>query len=321
MTKRMSMLIGLTTLALLAGPALALEPGDPAPAINLQWVKGGPHDLKAGKGKNVFVIEFWATWCGPCRMSMPHLTELQKKYKDKGLVIIGVAMSDEATETINAFLKVMGDKVGFSIGIDKNNDTARAYMAPVGARGIPYSFVIDKEGRFVWHGSPFELDPIIEQCLAGTFNYKARPALIKYFEAAVAADQAENADQKKDLAKKARELGEEVLKIAAKNPDVLDMLCWNIMTLQVLKTRDVDLAKKASKMAYEASEGKDPSILDTYARILWETGEKAKAVEVQKKAVELGKDLDPQVVTSMKARLKEYLNKMPASAPATQASR
>jgi len=72
-----------------------------APPVNLvrvaaalkisDWVKGKPVDLAAGKGKQVYVIEFWATWCGPCRTSIPHLTELQKKFKDKGVTFVGVS--------------------------------------------------------------------------------------------------------------------------------------------------------------------------------------------------------------------------------------
>ena len=164
MIKQMSILIGFMALVILVRPSLALDVGDPAPPVKLDWVRGGPHDLKAAKGKNVLVLEFWATWCGPCRMSLPHLGELQKKYKDKGLVVIAVAMSDEPPSLIKSFIEKMGDKADFTVALDQKNDTARAYMMPVGANGIPYSFVIDKDGVLAWHGSPFGgLDQVIEQ--------------------------------------------------------------------------------------------------------------------------------------------------------------
>jgi thiol-disulfide isomerase/thioredoxin len=323
MIKRTSMLIGILAL-MLAGPSLIAEVGDPAPPLKVDWIRGGPHDLKAGKGKNVFVLEFWATWCGPCRMSMPHLTELQKKYKDKGLVIIGVAMGDEPAPVIKTFLNQMGDKIDFSVAQDQRNDTARAYLLPLHVNAIPYSFVIDKDGVLAWHGSPFGgLDQVIEQCLAGTYNVKARSALMKYFQTAVEADMATNPTQKKDQAKKAREIGDDLLKIAAKSPDVLDALAWNILRLPQLKTRDMDLARKASKAAYDATEGKDASVLDTYASILWDAGEKTEAVKQEKAAIALTKD--DQMLAMFKQRLKEYETVLkidpPTSAPATQASR
>ena len=68
----------------------ALEMGDPAPEIQIKgWVKGDAVKLSELKGKKVVVLEFWATWCGPCIKGIPHLTELQEQYKDD-VVVIGV---------------------------------------------------------------------------------------------------------------------------------------------------------------------------------------------------------------------------------------
>src|SRR5262249_22509158 len=81
-----------------------------APLKISDWVKGKPVELAAGKGKQVFVIEFWATWCGPCRTSSPHLTELQKKFKDQGVTFVGGGA--EATDTVKWFVARMGGKAG-----------------------------------------------------------------------------------------------------------------------------------------------------------------------------------------------------------------
>ncbi len=324
MLKRTSILICLAGVALVAGPASALQVGDKAPPISVSWIRGGPYDLQEGKGKNVFVLDFWATWCGPCRMSMPHLSELQKKYKDKGLVVIAVAMSDEPASLVKSFIERMGDKADFAVALDKANNTARSYMAALGVNGIPYSCVIDKDGLLAWHGSPLAgLDQVVEQCLAGTYNLKARTALVKYFETAIEADHTENTDQKKDLNHKAGELGKDVLKLAAKTPEVLDLLAWNILSLPMLKTRDLALAKAAAKMAFDVTEGKNASILDTYANVLWQEGSRQEAVELQRKAVALAKD--EQLIAMLKGRLEQYEKDLkanpPTSAPATQASR
>src|SRR5687767_13027650 len=94
-----------------AGTARAIELGDPAPELQIaKWVKGEPvKEFEKGK---VYVVEFWATWCGPCRTSIPHLTEMQKKYEDK-VVFIGV--SDEDAETVAPFVDKMGDEMAYRV--------------------------------------------------------------------------------------------------------------------------------------------------------------------------------------------------------------
>ena len=91
--------------------------GDEAPAISVsQWVKGDPVDrLDPNK---TYVVEFWATWCGPCRVSIPHLTELQKKYKDKGVTIIGVSVWSRIRDAVAPFVEQMGDKMDYTVAID-----------------------------------------------------------------------------------------------------------------------------------------------------------------------------------------------------------
>ncbi len=109
--------LGLFTVATFA---MAAELGDPAPPLQIsEWVKGGPVKLADGKGKTIYVIEFWATWCPPCRASIPHLTELQKKFKDKGVVFVGI--SNEKLATVKKFVKQMGDKMDYVVAIDQDD--------------------------------------------------------------------------------------------------------------------------------------------------------------------------------------------------------
>src|SRR5437868_2205978 len=80
--------------------------GDPAPKLEVkEFVKGEPV-VRLEKGKT-YVVEFWATWCGPCRATIPHLTELQKKYKD--ITFIGVSVWEREPGAVKPFVAEMGD--------------------------------------------------------------------------------------------------------------------------------------------------------------------------------------------------------------------
>lgn len=139
--------------------------GDPAPALSVsEWVKGGPVTLADGKGKTVYVVEFWATWCPPCRESIPHLTELQKKYKDKGVVVIGVTTEDAAD--VQSFVTAQGAAMDYVVAVDKDGKTTEAYMDAFGEDGIPHAFIVDTAGAIVWHGHPLDgLDEAVAKFL------------------------------------------------------------------------------------------------------------------------------------------------------------
>jgi thiol-disulfide isomerase/thioredoxin len=162
----------LTTLAFTAFAApepegVTLKVGDPAPKLQVdKWLKGDPiKSLEKGK---VYVIECWATWCGPCIASMPHVTKLQAKYKDKGVVVIGVNVWERDLSAPEPFVKKMGDKMGYAVATDVlpvTNDgstgpgaMATTWLKAAGRNGIPCSFIVDREGKIAWIGHPMMME-------------------------------------------------------------------------------------------------------------------------------------------------------------------
>jgi len=145
--------------------------GDRAPALSIdKWVKGGPV-TGYEKGK-VYVVEFWATWCGPCIAAMPHLAELQKKHADAGLTVIGVTSRD-SRNTLDAVERMVQDKADvmtYTVAWDEDRETWNAFMRAAGQGGIPCSFIVNQEGRIAYIGHPLAMDATLEQVVAGTHD-------------------------------------------------------------------------------------------------------------------------------------------------------
>src|SRR5205823_5626822 len=88
---------------LFACTSRAVELGEAVPSLKIdQWVKGPAVDLRDGRNKTIFVVVFWESGCDACRNSLPHLTELQKRFKVQGVVVIGI--SEEPADTLKAFV-------------------------------------------------------------------------------------------------------------------------------------------------------------------------------------------------------------------------
>jgi thiol-disulfide isomerase/thioredoxin len=360
--------------------------GIEAPPLSIaHWVKGGPVDITAGKGKKIFVVEFWATWCPPCKVTIPHLTETQKKYAGKDVVIVGI--TDEDVKLVREFLSQMGSKMEYVVAVDDNGKTSKAYMEAFGIETIPHAFIIDKSGKIVWQGNPMEgFDEALESVVNGSFSIekeiKKNIADKKFrdFIDAVEKDDTNKINQiGAELEKLDKEVGglvkdrpfkteemwklvkfsmlmseyrnalmsgkpeaEEIAKKAAEftpkeinfeeiknnlklqksaidyfqalsadadeatitnlakvvgetrctNSVLLSQISWAILTNEKLKKRDIPLALKLAKAAYENSDAKDEDIVQVYARALFENGQKDEAIKYQKIAIDLCKEKD-----------------------------
>jgi thiol-disulfide isomerase/thioredoxin len=140
--------------------------GDLAPELDVQFIKGEPLSLEAGRGRKVFVVEFWATWCAPCVYSIPHLTNLQRKYRADGLVVVGI--SDESPMVAQPYVDEKGDTMDYHVAVDRGDKTKPMYFDGFGLEsGIPEAFLIDHNGRIAWHGHPMNpfMDIMIQRLL------------------------------------------------------------------------------------------------------------------------------------------------------------
>lgn len=154
-----------------------LTVGDKAPKLQVgKWVQGDP--VTEFKNDKAYIVEFWATWCGPCRQSIPHLNEVYKKYKDKGLVVIGQDVWEEDEDEVPKFVKQMGDKMTYRVALDDKKSSEKGAMADTwmkaaGQNGIPTAFVIAKSGEIAWIGHPMSLkEQLLDEVLAGNFDVK-----------------------------------------------------------------------------------------------------------------------------------------------------
>lgn len=149
----------------------ALKAGDPAPPLKAtKWLTGAEVTTFA-PGK-VYVVEFWATWCGPCIVMMPHLGDIQEELGPKGLTVIGFTSKDpnNSQDKVVKFVDKRGDKLGYTIAYADDRETYDAYMKAAGKSGIPCSYVIGKDGKIAYIGHPLFLDEVLAKVMDGTWD-------------------------------------------------------------------------------------------------------------------------------------------------------
>ncbi|MFO1490512.1 MAG: redoxin family protein [Kiritimatiellia bacterium] len=304
----------------------ALKIGDAAPPLKVgKWIKGDP--VKALEAGKLHVLEFWATWCGPCVAAIPHVSELQKKHAD--VVFIGVNVWEDDPEKVEGFVKDMGDKMNYRVVLDDvpagadKGAMAETWLEAAGQNGIPCSFLVGKDGKILWVGHPMQLEGVLDAVLAGTFDPEKQKAEAEKESAMEKkfADALDGVNSPEDALAALEKLGKDNPELAAQTTSMrfgimisalkdydgayklaaqiaetskddaqsLNELAWMILTAPGLEKRDIALATKMAERAVEVSKGEDAAILDTLARAFFEAG-RAKAIETQKKAIEKADD-------------------------------
>jgi thiol-disulfide isomerase/thioredoxin len=303
--------------------AVTLRTGSRAPALSVEkWVKGEP--VKRFEPGKVYVVEFWATWCAPCVQGMPHLTELQERYRDKGVTVIAVTSRDSnnTLEKVEALVAEKGGEgMGFTVAWDRGRESNEAYLSASGQTGIPCAFVVNQEGKLAFIGHPMWLDLPLEKVVAGEWDIEAGRRQVTELErkleevydlsgrnamAALAALRelekgapvvAKGLGDLKFMLllrsgkrEEAYAVGREVVAEAKRARDAakLNRVARVVVDpSQGVKEPDLGFAAEAAEAAVEVTGEKDSACLDTLAMVLYLKGEAGRAAAMQAKAVAL----------------------------------
>ncbi len=188
---RRSALLLLVILLLVASPSMPASPpnssdrpfpllaGDPAPALAVSaWIKGDP--VPRFEPGRVYLLDFWATWCGPCVAGFPHLSEIQARHRDR-VTVIAVNVLEMQPQLVPAFVEKQGERMAFAVATDSIPAGKEAmaglaftgWLYDSGTDAIPAEFIVDGGGRVAWIGFSSEADSVLEAVIVGTWDTDA----------------------------------------------------------------------------------------------------------------------------------------------------
>jgi thiol-disulfide isomerase/thioredoxin len=259
--------------------------GDVAPMLTVErWIKGTP--VRIGPGTNILVVDFWATWCGPCRKGIPELTAVQKRFADKGVIVIGI--SDEPPAKVAEFVAAQGAGMDYRVAVDSSKRSMKDWHAAFGATSIPHAFIVGTNGIVLWHDNPLgTLEKTLERVVNGTFdierarNYETGDRYVKQYTAMVS---------KPNAAEKAAPLGEKILAEHTQDWRVPNRLARAILTDPQVRSRDLPLALRAATKSVELTRRQASDALEMLARAQFATGSKSEALATANEAIKVCRD-------------------------------
>jgi thiol-disulfide isomerase/thioredoxin len=330
----LAMLAGIGSVALTSPAASALQQddklkvGSDAPSIDgLDLVQGELADRP-----QVRVVEFWATWCGPCKASIPHINDMYKSLRRRGLEVIGV--SDEKPEVVANFLRMQGDRMSYVVAIDPEKKVNERFMGAAGKSGIPCAFVVGPKGKVVFIGHPMdeEFDRAVRLSLDGrydpTITKKAAPILaaarraagvrnfaeayrrfdeaialspVVMYDAAAERYRTILVDEANEEA--ARAYARRMLEMYGSDAPALRDLALTLAADASLPSNDLETAQMAADKLSEVAQAGDPDAFKVSATVAYAKGDFAAASELQRKAWRIA---PPEAKADYKTALDAY---------------
>lgn len=305
--KRIALLTALVSI--FSSSLFAAKIGDKAaPLVIKDWVKGSA--VNVHDGKNIYVVEFWATWCGPCRTSIPHLTDLQKKFKDKHVVFIGI--SDEDKSDVAPFVKEMSAKMDYVVACDKDRETSTGYMKAYDQSGIPTAFIVGKDGKVLWFGHPMDnLEETLTEIVAGKFDLTAA---IKRDEGRALVGEFQQLNAQGDP--KAKAIGTKLLTLFADDPKALTALAFEAVADPKAPQRDFAFAESALDAAEKAPGSELHFVKAVRAVVRFESGKTDEGMKLIDEAIAAAEHAPDKAQYNsfkrvMKARIEEVQKQQP----------
>jgi hypothetical protein len=264
--------------------------GEPAaPLLVKEWIQNKPGELLIGTnvfkaGTNIYVVEIFTTSSLASRASITNLNEIQKRFKGQGVVVVGV--SEEPADKLKQFVHHEGARIEYAIAADDQRQTSLNYMLPARQLGVPYAFVVGKDGRLLWYGHPLHgLDQALDQIIAGRYNAEqaakanlARTQMGEYLALA------RNGDPRSRMA------GRRLLEFRTNDVAQLCDVAFQIATDPRIAQRDVALASAALDQAERLAPTNATRVAVTRAVLLFESGKNEEGLARARQAVASARD-------------------------------
>ncbi len=286
-----------------------LNIGDEPPAFKVDsWIKGTP--ISSFEKGNVYLIDFWATWCGPCIAIMPHLTELQSEHESDGLSVVGVSIwesgrdengnrtrihGEKQAKHVQAFVDKNDERMGYTVGTG-GEFFETDWMGAAHQNGIPTVMIVDRNSKIGWigYGTDPSLGEHLEAILAGENDYKADhenriegmktewaqqngPDYMNHFMQL-------SQSKSDEAAAFAQALVETVYK---DQPSIYNSIAWTIVEEDGWSPAAVSFARDLAAKACEETEWKNAMVLDTLAWAQFRSGDAEAAIKTEMKALEM----------------------------------
>jgi len=295
--------------------ARAVDIGDRAPPLSgvKQWLNGEAVNPAQPDGKTIHVVEFWATWCAPCKTTIPHLNALQEQFRSNNVVFVGVTTEPETV--VRPYMEK--NPIRYRVGLDTDETTTATYMQEV--EGIPTAFIVDTNGVIAWIGHPMDgMDKVLQGLMEGTHDperIKRRQERQDQFMRAITendfpaarklademiTDDAERIElyqmkagllmQQEDRAA-LQSLFAAMLDKFNNSAEDLNTLAWMIVNTPQAY-RDLAVALRAARRAAELTPRPEGAVLDTLALVYYQLGWLREAVAQQEKALAAAADDD-----------------------------